>query len=49
MLIVAFVVNNTLVYNVSNYGDGRATSCPGLILILVFVSFTGSNLALVIF
>ena len=49
MLIVAFVINNTLVQNVSNYGDGRATSCPGLILILIFIAFTGSNLALIIF
>lgn len=49
MLIVAFVVNNTLVFNVSNYGDGRAMSCPGIILILVFLTFAGSNLALIIF
>ena len=49
MLIVAFVINSTLVSNVSNYGDGRATSCPGLVLITIFLVFTIGNFALVIF
>jgi len=49
MLIVAFVINQTLVSNVSNYGDGRATSCAGIVLIMIFLVFTVGNVALVVF
>jgi hypothetical protein len=47
MLIVAYVLNEMLVNNVNKEG-GEATSCSGIILILLTVILAGSNIVWII-
>jgi len=48
MLIVAYVLNDVLVGNV-NAEAGEAMSCSGVILLVLFLLFTGGNITWIVF
>ena len=49
MLIVAYVINVSLVQNVNHHGNGSANSCSGITLIVLFITMTVGNVVWIVY